>query len=601
MRCSRGRILALLAMAFCFSYLASCGRHTSNPPSDTTPGAVAEAATSLTPAETSWSLEEPDRVYLWDLEHHSNVLVKYGFGAIVRALQEQDGDAIRGMTAEDFQGQLHDQPTETRFEDATLVAHRERLAATGSKPLTRDELAAFLFDLRQPFASAPKVRFDVKLISPNSPHDLDGEWTATCVMRMWGELGTHAPGERSVLFRLRFGRPTNASMQAPGWIRGWSIEQVASSQASQFLFREVHEEYKLDDQYLYDNWKSAQAVQNSGGIFACDFNRDACIDVLVTDANMLGNALFQGLPEGGFADVTASMNLLGLRNPVPDIDATFVDLDGDGWEDLVFASGRVWRNMAGQSFTEMTTQANLFRTIGASVGQTRARFSSVTSADFNRDGNMDLYLTRSGGTPTSWLQDTRDSPGDNLLLQNLGDWQFADVTHECAVEGGARSTFVSVWLDANNDLWPDLYVINEYGDGALYVNQEGKMFRETDVAAKTDDFGSMGVTCGDIDNDGNIDLYLGSMYSKAGSRVVGNLPAEVYPQDVMSKLRRLISGSEFYQNEGALKFAATGESYQIHDVGWAWGPTMADFNNDGWLDIYATAGYISRDRNKPDG
>ena len=57
----------------------------------------------------------------------------------------------------------------------------------------------------------------------------------------------------------------------------------------------------------------------------------------------------------------------------------------------------------------------------------------------------------------------------------------------------------------------------------------------------------------------------------------------------------------FYRNVGGLQFEAVGRQWQVHDVGWAWGPVLADFDNDGWLDIYATAGYISRDRNKPDG
>ena len=69
----------------------------------------------------------------------------------------------------------------------------------------------------------------------------------------------------------------------------------------------------------------------------------------------------------------------------------------------------------------------------------------------------------------------------------------------------------------------------------------------------------------------------------------------------VDKLDRLISGSEFYQNDGGLNFRAEATRLQIHDVGWAWGPTLADINNDGWLDLFATAGYMSRDRTKPDG
>ena len=83
--------------------------------------------------------------------------------------------------------------------------------------------------------------------------------------------------------------------------------------------------------------------------------------------------------------------------------------------------------------------------------------------------------------------------------------------------------------------------------------------------------------------------------------MIGNLPKTIYPRDVMDRLRRLISGSQLYQNQGDLSFAAVGQDYQVHDVGWAYGPALADFDNDGFLDIYSTAGYMSRERGKPDG
>ena len=63
----------------------------------------------------------------------------------------------------------------------------------------------------------------------------------------------------------------------------------------------------------------------------------------------------------------------------------------------------------------------------------------------------------------------------------------------------------------------------------------------------------------------------------------------------------MVAGGELYQNQGNLQFNPVGKQFQVHAAGWAWGSSLADLNNDGWLDLYVTAGFISRDREKPDG
>jgi len=169
------------------------------------------------------------------------------------------------------------------------------------------------------------------------------------------------------------------------------------------------------------------------------------------------------------------------------------------------------------------------------------------------------------------------------------------------VGGGGRSTFTAVCLDANNDGLPDLYVINEFGNGVLYVNQGGGKFREQLIVDHPCDFGTMGVICGDIDNDGNIDIYCANMYSKAGSRVMSNLRPDAYPPDIMAKMRRFVAGSQLHRNLGKLKFDQVGAKWQVAAVGWSHGPALVDLDNDGYLDLFATCGYMSRDRKKPDG
>jgi hypothetical protein len=135
----------------------------------------------------------------------------------------------------------------------------------------------------------------------------------------------------------------------------------------------------------------------------------------------------------------------------------------------------------------------------------------------------------------------------------------------------------------------------------LYINRGDGTFRPCSLSNGPNDFGTMGATAGDIDNDGNIDLYCGNMYSKAGSRVIANVRPGTYPEKVMAKIRTFVKGSELHLNRGGLRFEQKGQPWQVADAGWAYGPALVDLDNDGWLDLYATCGYISRSRSEPDG
>jgi hypothetical protein len=534
-------------------------------------------------------LPEADRQYIWEIEHHGNLLVKHGFPPLARALKSGDASALSRLLADDFAGSGLGEPHRVRA--ITDYAEVERLQDAGRPPVPLDRAAfiAQLLELRKAFAvTPPEVKVALMTLSPKQRGQLDGPWEGTAQVRLFGESAPGAPAEVVLGLRYEVPRPTEDVLSRPGWLHAADVLQVLTARAPHYLFAEVGRLRGLDPSRLHDNWEARDLQTTPGGIYVCDFNRDGILDVLVTDVT--GNTLYRGRADGTFEDVTDRYGL--PRQPSDSTVAAWVDIDGDGWEDLILAD-HVYRNVEGNHFADYTAHCNL---------RLPLRVTGILVADYDRDGKLDLYVTRAGRSAgLSWMTGKSGESLGNHLFHNKGNWQFEDVTESSGTLGGHRSSFSAAWLDADNDGWPDLYVINEFGDGVLLTNNRNGAFTEHRLADHPADFGSMGVAVGDVDNDGNIDIYSADMYSKAGSRVIGNLPPDAYPPPVMAKIRRFVGGSQLHLNRGGLKFEQAGKRVQVAAVGWAYGPCLADLDNDGWLDIYATAGFVSRSRDDPDG
>ena len=186
------------------------------------------------------------------------------------------------------------------------------------------------------------------------------------------------------------------------------------------------------------------------------------------------------------------------------------------------------------------------------------------------------------------------------MWKNRGDWQFEEVADASGVRGRGGPTFAAGWFDANGDGWPDLMTSCETGKNDYLINQRDGTFVEAELP---DIYGgiSMGITAGDIDNDGWPDIYVANMYSKAGERIVDNLRPGIYSEDVDAQMRDFVAGNELYRGLGKGKFSRIGQTTGVADVGWAYGPGLVDLDNDGWLDLYAPVGFQSVTPERPDG
>ena len=413
------------------------------------------------------------------MEHYGLLLGRFGFPRLAQALRRDETADFLAVLDKTFEGQVLDQPRETRSDSSGIRVVRQQ--DSGCKPLAldRSQFVARLFEDRKKFSRPPQVKLALMGLAPTDSHDLERQWEGTCQLRMWGEVASGRPGEIVLYLKYRLPKPTEDTLKGDGWLRFCSVTGRQVSEADHFLMREVAQERGIQTERFHDNWTKGINLEGvTGGEYLCDFNRDGCLDLLLVDVN--GNFLYEGQPSGKFVDVTAKMKLpqsVGLQG------AAIVDLDNDGWEDFIFGSS-ILRNLAGREFRSLPPIPGL---------NLRADASAIV-ADYDRDGRLDLYVTALGQMKTaSWIGSEGKSVSGNVLWHNDGNWHFTDVTRSSGASGGGRSTFSALWLDADENGWPDLYVINEFGNGILLVNRSDGTFREQEIVSGPGDFGSMGL------------------------------------------------------------------------------------------------------------
>jgi tetratricopeptide (TPR) repeat protein len=318
-----------------------------------------------------------------------------------------------------------------------------------------------------------------------------------------------------------------------------------------------------------DRAAKAGLTDQLGGLnmVQADYNNDGCRDVLVLRGGWetaQRKSLLKNNCDGTFTDVTASS---GLAAPATSTQtAVWSDIDNDGFVDLFVGNENVpaqlFRNRRDGTFEDVAPAAGV-----AGTGFTKA----VAAADFDNDGDTDLYVSNLGG--------------GNFLYRNNGNWTFNE---QAAVSGvpGAERGFPAWFFDYDNDGWDDLMVSSYYlsveettrtylklphnaNTMKLYRNQRNGSFLDvTADAGLAKVYMPMGSNFGDIDNDGFLDMYFGSGSPSYGAMV----------------------GSVLLRNRGGRSFvdvtasSGTGELHKGHGVAWA------DLDGDGDQEIVFKVG-----------
>ena len=346
-----------------------------------------------------------------------------------------------------------------------------------------------------------------------------------------------------------------------------------------------------------------------GGISAVDYDNDGYYDLFVPDG--VRSRLFRNRADGTFEDKTTEAGLDGLDGASVGV---FADYDNDGHKDLfvsrTFSPNQLFHNNGNGTFSDVTAASK----IGADCCTTVASW-----ADYDNDGDLDLYVGRyldpRTKIPTTFYARNGEP---NQLYRNNGDGTFANVTEEAGV-GEIGLCLGTVFGDYDDDGYPDLYVVNDFGRKTLYHNNRNGTFTDVTVATGTLDYGAgMSASFGDYDNDGRLDLYVANIRSEhawfAEPPTVWRYMFNTWRQGVwmtdmplyweifrqsgfgfVDVFKQMAAGNSLLRNRGDGTFENVTAAAGANPVGWFWGSGFADFDNDGWQDIYSTNGWVYND------
>jgi len=302
-----------------------------------------------------------------------------------------------------------------------------------------------------------------------------------------------------------------------------------------------------------------------------DYNNDGCLDVLVLRGGWevaQRKSLLRNNCDGTFTDVTIAS---GLAVPATSTQtAVWADIDNDGFLDLFVGNedspGQLFRNKRDGTFEDVSRAAGVDR---------MAFTKGVTAGDYDNDGYVDLYASNLNG--------------QNFLYHNNHNGTFTELGAGAGVPGPGRG-FATWFFDYNNDGWPDLFMTSYFTSVEetartylgmprnaatlkLYENAKDGTFRDVTALTHLDKvFMPMGANFGDIDNDGWLDIYLGT-----GNPSYGSLVPNV--------LLRNREGNSFVDITAS---SGTGDLHKGHGV------AFADLDNDGDEDLIVEMGGATR-------
>lgn len=345
---------------------------------------------------------------------------------------------------------------------------------------------------------------------------------------------------------------------------------------------------------------------NGGGVAVGDINNDGLPDLLFT-ANSKPCKLFLNLGGMKFKDITKEAGLEGRAGGWK-TGVTMADVNGDGLLDIYICySGKDASLRGNQLFIN---QGNLtFKEEAAQYGLNDSGYCTQAAFfDYNHDGYLDMFLLRHSVKKVDNMELAKyrndlDPLAGDKLYENRGG-HFVDVSRQAGLRQSPLTYGLGIAIaDINKDGWPDIYVTNDYNEpDYLYINNHDGTFTDwADSSFRHLAQFSMGVDIADINNDGLPDILNLDMLPEDNRRQKLLQLQENYESfQLMTSqgLQEQYMRNMLQLNNGDGTFSEIGQLAGVSATDWSWTPLLADFDNDGYKDIFITNGYLRDYTNK---